>query len=358
MKRYGVGILGNCCTHGAGICGMLRRRDDTRVVAAYEKGERRGRELAEALGAPLAASCHEVLAHPQVDVVAIASDPCDKAGLAEKAAASGKHILLNKPFCDNPASARRIRAAVAKHGVHLVHDIPMVRSVPVFARLLDEVRAGTHGKVMGYHHLFGMNFALDFDLKRLWPERLDPREIAGGGELTNMGCYAVDFAVALFGLPAAVTAKCRKTWDVYADADTENYGQIVLDYGDFFAFLHAGKQQLAGEHRHANAISIIFEHRTFCIDAVAGLVTINHVPQDFPAFAAGAAAPSSIDQLIAAMEGGARPDSGVDTGVMGTDVLAAVYGSVDERRTIRLPLSPDREASCSARVTDVRGAAE
>ena len=44
---------------------------------------------------------------------------------------------------------------------------------------------------------------------------------SGGGEMTNMGCYAIDYAVSLLGRPRAVTAKWRKEWDVYKAADVE-----------------------------------------------------------------------------------------------------------------------------------------
>ena len=39
-----------------------------------------------------------------------------------------------------------------------------------------------------------MIFPPEFDLKAAWPERLDPPGKSGGGEMTNMGCYAIDFA--------------------------------------------------------------------------------------------------------------------------------------------------------------------
>ena len=164
MKSYNVGILGNCCTHGAGICRMFKDRSDTRVIAAYEENPRRAEELQGVFGATLASSYEAVIDHPAVDFVAVTCDPCDKAEMVESAAAAGKHILLNKPLCESLNSARRIAAAVKVHNVHFVHDIPMVRFVPVYARLLEEVRAGVHGAVMGYHHLFGMNFPLDFEL--------------------------------------------------------------------------------------------------------------------------------------------------------------------------------------------------
>ncbi len=338
VRVYGVGILGNCCTHGAGICAMFKARPDTRVIAVYEQEPRRAKELQESFGAPLAASYDAVINSPSVDFVAITCDPCDKAGMVEHTAQAGKHIFLNKPFCDSLESARRIERTVKEHSVWLVHDIPMVRSIPVFARLLDEVRAGKHGRVLGYHHLFGMNFTMDFNLQAIWPERLDPAEKSGGGEMTNMGCYAIDYAVALFGRPQSVQAKWRKTWDVYQSADVENFGQIILDYGDFYAFLEVGKQQLLGELRHANSLTVTFEHEDLHIDASAQVVTCNHVPQDFNTFATGAQAIGSVEQLFQAIEKGIPPSSGVESGVLGTEVLMAAYQSVLEGSPVTLPL--------------------
>jgi predicted dehydrogenase len=154
-----------------------------------------------------------------------------------------------------------------------------------------------------------------------------------------MGCYAIDFAVSLFGRPRAVTARWRKLWDVYKAADVENFGQIVLDYGDFFAFLECGKQQLVGEHRHSNSMTINFEHRTMFIDASAQLVTVNHVPQDYVKFAQGALAVGSADQLLLAIEKGIPPSSNAETGVIATETLMAAYQSIVEGRTVTLPLA-------------------
>jgi len=97
----GIGILGNCCTHGTGLASGLRGRDDVRLIAGYEPDERRGPELAEAMGVPLAESYEEVAAHPEVEVLVVTTDPCDKASMVELAAAHGKHVLHNKPFADS-----------------------------------------------------------------------------------------------------------------------------------------------------------------------------------------------------------------------------------------------------------------
>jgi len=343
QRLYGVGVLGNCCTHGVGICSKFMGHADTRVVAVYEQNSRRGEELHQVFGAPLAESYAEVINHPEVDFVAITCDPGNKAQMVEAAAGAGKHIFLNKPLCESLDSARRIAAAVERHGVHFVHDIPMVRFIPVFARLLEETQVGKRGRVLGYHHRFGMNFALDFDLASVWPERLDPPEKSGGGEMTNMGCYAIDYAVALLGPPRAVTAKWRKTWDVYEAADVENFGQIVLDYGDFFALLDVGKQQLAGERRHSNALTISFEHETLFIDSNAEILTVNHVPRDYSDFVGGAIVDDAVEQLIGVIESDLSTHSpvtsNIETAVVATETLMAAYQSIVEERTVVLPLS-------------------
>ena len=178
-----------------------------------------------------------------------------------------------------------------------------------------------------------------FDLKRVWPERLDPPEKSGGGEMTNKGCYAIDFAVALFGSPRAVTAKWRKEWDVYRQANVENFGQVILDYGEFFAFLEVGKQQLTGPSRHSNVLTINFEHRTLVIDASAQLAAVNHVPVDWQQFGRGARAVGSVEQLLAALREGTSPTSNAESVVAATEVLMAAYRSIQENRTVPLPLA-------------------
>ena len=163
MKSYNVGILGNCCTHGAGICNMLNQREDTNVVAAYEKNSQRAEELQSVFGRQLSSSYQEVINNPDLDFVVLTCDPCDKAKLVEQAATKGLHIFLNKPLCDSLENAHRIMNAVKKNGICFVYDIPMVRLIPAFAKLIKQVNTGVYGKVMGYYHLFATNSPMDFD---------------------------------------------------------------------------------------------------------------------------------------------------------------------------------------------------
>ena len=335
----GVGILGNCCTHGAGLAAGLRGRPDVAVITGYEPDERRGPELEAAMQAPLAASYEAVAADERVDVLVVTSDPCDKADLVGLAAAASKHVLHNKPLANSLDNARRIVQAVAASGIKLVHDIPMVRAIPVYAKLKEEVTAGRWGRPISYAHSFGMNFAHDFPIAEFWPERFDPPAVSGGGEMTNMGCYAIDYAVALCGSPRAVQATRSAFWGTYAQAGVENFGQIILDYGSFYALLSVGKQQLGVPLQHSNWLSIQFPNRNFLIEPHGETLIIDGVQRPMAEYLAGYQPEGSFDELLRCIRDDAQPDSSAEIALRGVEVLMAAYASaLDNGRAVELPL--------------------
>jgi predicted dehydrogenase len=342
-KKLRVGVLGNCCTHGEFVVAALKAEPGAQLVAGWEDDPRRTGALAEALGLELRAAPDELVDDPEIDVLAIACDPCDKADWVERAAEAGKHIFLNKPMCDSLDSARRIQAAVRAHGVQL-------RFHPVTAKLLGEVRRAAYGTPLHYAHSWGMTFSDDFPLTALWPERLDPPSVSGGGELTNMGCYAVDYMVALWGRPKSVQAKWMKTWDVYREADVENFGQIVADYGAFFATLAAGKQTIRSlpsltleealtpqnwhnvlEAQFADANLTLLPYHDLVIRDGRVLSTEEYVGDSEPL--------TPFGQLARAIETGEAPDSDVDAALLGVEVTMAAYRSIKEDgAVVPLPL--------------------
>ena len=105
----------------------MKAQEDIRIIAGYESEPRRANELSDALGFTLAGSYEEICENPDVNIVVITTDPCDKADMVEKACKAGKHIFLNKPFCHTLADANRIVKAVEESGTKLVFGIPMVK---------------------------------------------------------------------------------------------------------------------------------------------------------------------------------------------------------------------------------------
>ena len=305
------------------------------------------------MGAELATAGEALLEDPDIDIVALACSPHEKADWAERAIAAGKHVFLNKPFAESLASARRIERAVAAGDVQLVHDIGIHRAHPLTARFLDIVRAGRFGDAIDYHNAWGMTFARDFALDEHWPERLDPPSETGGGELTNLGCYAIDYMVALFGRPDAVQARTRGYWGLYAAANLENHGQIIADYGDFYAVLAAGKTPMPGRAGEGvaealtpanwhNVIDVQFEGHNVVLMPYAGMVWCDGEQIAEADWLAGYEFRSAFRELTDAIETGVPPESDATIAALGVEVLMAAYRSaMNDGERIALPLEDE-----------------
>jgi predicted dehydrogenase len=349
-KRYGVGILGNCCTHGEFVAFALKQEPAANVVAAWEDDPRRTAGLSAAVGFNLAPSPEALLCDSTIDIIALACSPHEKAAWVEKAVQAGKHIFLNKPMAENLDSALRIEKAVAGGKIQLVYDIPaIVRFNPVTSKLLDEVRAGVYGRATNYTHTFSFTFSTDFPLATVWPERLDPPSRSGGGELTNLGCYAVDYMIGLWDRPKSIQAKSTAYWDVYREAGVENFGQVIADYGDFFAILASGKQPLQtlpsmdvaealNPRNWHNVMELQFEQHNLTVLPFESILIHNGIRIPLEDYLGGYVCPTPFQQLLRAIETGQTPDSSVASARLGVEVLMAAYHSAQEGGTlVRLP---------------------
>jgi len=337
--QYGVGILGNCCTHGAGLAGAFAGHPRTRLVTGYEPDLRRGPELGQAMGLPLAESYEAVVGHPEVDIVGVTTDPCDKAAMVEMACRAGKHILLNKPMCESFDSARRIEQTLRQSRVKCVFDISMVKGLAPYAKLRQEMAAGKYGRPIAYHHDFGMTFPPDFPIRDLWPERFDPPQVSGGGEMTNMGCYAIDYMVTLLGSPRSVQAKRGSFWQEYAESPAENFGQIICDYGDFYACLAVGKQKLTEPLQGVNDLSIRFHNTNLILNPYTDTCIVNGLSRPMAEYVGDTVPEGAIDQLLRCIEQDAEPQDNVELGRMGVEVLMGAYKSIVKHgAVVKLPL--------------------
>src|SRR4029077_14102272 len=93
----------------------LRRRRRPRHEAVRARRGGPASEAARQYGASVAGSFDELL--ERCDAIAFAVPPDVQAALAPRAAAAGKHLLLEKPLAFNLADAERLADAVDEAGV-------------------------------------------------------------------------------------------------------------------------------------------------------------------------------------------------------------------------------------------------
>jgi myo-inositol 2-dehydrogenase/D-chiro-inositol 1-dehydrogenase len=121
-ERLGVGILGaGPVTQAIHLPTLARQADRYRVVSVMDVDPETAKSVAARADAGSATTIEAVLAHPDVDVVAVCSPHQFHAQQVEAICAAGKRgILCEKPLAVDRNDAEGIATAVRAAGVPLV----------------------------------------------------------------------------------------------------------------------------------------------------------------------------------------------------------------------------------------------
>jgi predicted dehydrogenase len=196
------------------------------------------------LGDPLTA-----VTTPDIDLVVIATPNDSHAPLADAALNAGKHVVVDKPFTLDLASARALTATAARHD----------RLLTVFHnRRWDSdfltVRQALADDVIGTVKHFESHFdRFRPQVRDRWREGDGP----GSGLWFDLGPHLLDQALQLFGLPDSVTGNLAVLRD---GARSDDWAHVVLDYPDKRVVLQASMLVAGGSPRfivHGTAGSIV-----------------------------------------------------------------------------------------------------
>jgi D-xylose 1-dehydrogenase (NADP+, D-xylono-1,5-lactone-forming) len=136
-----------------------------------------------------------------VDAVYIALPNDMHVEWALRCAASGLHVLCEKPLSLETADAQRVKAACDRNRVLLVEGF-MYRFDPRHARVRDIIATGQLGRV----HFCRAHFS--YPLDDLGNIRLQASR--QGGALADVGCYGIDLLRFLFEVePLTAMARCH-----------------------------------------------------------------------------------------------------------------------------------------------------
>ncbi|MGE9910729.1 Gfo/Idh/MocA family protein [Atopobiaceae bacterium SGI.236] len=217
--------------------------DDVEYVACYSRTMEKAREFGEAHGARLFFDDLDALAAcDEVDAVYIATPNTLHREQAIRMLRAGKHVLLEKPFCPTLAEAREVFEAAHASGALVMEAMRSIHD-PGFAATRDAI--GKIGPVRQATIRFS-KFSGRWGLLQSGqtPSCFDPRR--AGGSLTDIGIYTVEFMVALFGMPEAVSAMgvMHEVPAYPADSPyhlTDVSGQALLKYDGMVGNLVWGK---------------------------------------------------------------------------------------------------------------------
>ncbi|MFJ3405019.1 Gfo/Idh/MocA family protein [Promicromonospora sp. NPDC090134] len=145
---------------------------------------------------------NEVIAHPDVDVVAICTPSGTHAALALAALEAGRHVVVEKPLALDVDDALRVAAAAHERGlsVSMISQRRLEAEHVSLRRALDDGALGELRLAMTHVH-----WHRDDDYYRAAGWRSTTAQ--GGGSLMNQGVHNVDLLRWLCGTVESVTAQ-------------------------------------------------------------------------------------------------------------------------------------------------------
>jgi predicted dehydrogenase len=165
-----------------------------RFTAGYTRTRNSAEAFCSENGIALKDDLDQILSDPAVDAVVFATPHSQHAAQVERAAAAGKHVLMEKPFTLDVKSAESALGAAARAGIVLGVAYPR-RFHPAMIELKARVEDGrlgilTHCESAQSAHA-GLFMSPDY-----W--RGDPLE-APAGAMTATGVHNLDTMIYLFG---------------------------------------------------------------------------------------------------------------------------------------------------------------
>lgn len=201
MSRLRLGVIGLGMASAPHARSLLDLADRVEVVAAYSPTQARREAFASNYGLPVREDPAAIFDDGSIDAVLILTPPNTHLNLVRRAAAAGKHILLEKPLEISLERAEALVAAAdaagAKLGVVLQH-----RFRPTGMALADLVRDGRLGAIAG----------ASMQLNNWRPQSYydqpgrGTRARDGGGVLLTQAIHTLDLLISVAGMPAEVTA--------------------------------------------------------------------------------------------------------------------------------------------------------
>jgi predicted dehydrogenase len=165
-------------------------------------------------------SVEEAFADPAIDLMVVATPNDSHVEMATRALEAGKHVVIDKPIAASSAEVLELMALAKRRGKVLApfHNRRFDGDFLTVRKLVAE---GTLGRIAVVNSHFDR--FRPFQRQNTWKE-------AGGGAnglLFDLGPHLLDQALALFGVPASITASVRQERDVTAIEDAFD---IVLDF--------------------------------------------------------------------------------------------------------------------------------
>jgi predicted dehydrogenase len=233
-SRLGVGVVG-CGLIGSRRAAVVAEHPGSRLVAVADREHGRAKAAAGLNGAAVSSEWEDVVGHPHVEAVVVATTHQWLAPITGAALRAGKHVLCEKPMSLNSRQAEELvtlsRASGSLLSVGFNH-----RHHPGIRRAHQLASDGAIGDVLFARCRYGHGGRPGYE--REW--RMDPGQ-SGGGELLDQGIHALDLFRWFLG-DLRVVAGVTANWIWPASVEDNVFALLRSPRGQI-ASLHASWTQ-------------------------------------------------------------------------------------------------------------------
>lgn len=170
----------------------------------------------------------DLLLHPEVDMVYVATEPSLQAEVAVKALTSGKHCICQKPPSISQSEAEKI-VSLSQYYSQLVSVLEShLRFLPAFAKMRELVASGYCGKLLVLEARVAMGSLVNGEA---YSWMCEPS--MGGGALNTVGSHLIDIASFVTGQRVSQVHACLRTFKPHT-GKIQGYRSVASD--DFCCF--------------------------------------------------------------------------------------------------------------------------
>lgn len=222
-------FVGCAHIHTPGFIKRVNDRSDVSAKYVWDHDVDRAEKRAQELGAARVAELSEIWNDPEVESVVICAETRLHENLVKYAAASKKHMFVEKPLGMGAKDAYEMARVIDDAGV-LFQTGYFMRGSSVHQFLRQQIQNGSFGKITRLRHTNFHSGSLGdwFTPEWLWMTDLEQAGIGGFGDL---GTHSLDIMMWLLGDVKRVTAEIAAVTGIYGDLDETGEALLKFENG-------------------------------------------------------------------------------------------------------------------------------
>ena len=256
-SKIKIGQIGTGHAHARSVFSQLKRvTEDFELVGIVENDPQRREKLGDSFQEVKLISEEQLLNTKGLQAVVVETEVQDLLPTANRCAAAGMNIHLDKPAGENLQDFKKLIDTVRHKKLHLQMGY-IYRYHTAFQWCYEAIADGLLGNVFELHAVMSKKVGAS---SRQYLSRF------AGGSMFEIGCHVIDAMIRVLGKPDSTTAHARKT---PPDQDPLVDNQLaVFDYPEAIASIRSALIEYQGGQRRQ--FTVCGEHGTFDLRPLGG----------------------------------------------------------------------------------------